>query len=53
MMINYTIDNAIIERIAREVILGKWGNGEIRKKRLAEAGYNYTEIQKKVNELLK
>ena len=48
-----TIDNAIIERIAREVILGKWGNGEMRKKRLVEAGYNYTEIQKKVNELLK
>lgn len=48
-----TIDNAIIERIAREVILGKWGNGEMRKKRIVEAGYNYTEIQKKVNELLK
>lgn len=48
-----TIDNTIIERIAREVILGKWGNGEARKNRLIEAGYDYTEIQKKVNELLK
>lgn len=48
-----TIDNIIIERIAREVILGKWGNGEARKNRLIEAGYDYTEIQKKVNELLK
>lgn len=48
-----TIDNIIIERIAREVIIGKWGNGEARKNRLIEAGYDYTEIQKKVNELLK
>lgn len=47
------IDNAIIERIAREVILGKWGNGKARKSRLIEAGYDYSEIRKKVNELLK
>ena len=47
------IDNTIIERIAREVIIGKWGNGEARKSRLIEAGYDYSEIQKKVNELLK
>ena len=38
--------------IAREVIAGKWGDGENRKKKLTAAGYNYTEIQKKVNELL-
>lgn len=39
--------------IAKEVIRGLWGNGEVRKKRLTEAGYNYTAIQKEVNKLLK
>ena len=39
--------------IAQEVIDGKWGVGEDRKKRLTEAGYNYKEIQRLVNELLK
>jgi N-acetylmuramoyl-L-alanine amidase CwlA len=41
-----------IEQIAKEVIQGKWGNGADRKKRLTNAGYNYAEVQKKVNELL-
>lgn len=40
------------DEIAREVIAGKWGNGNERKKKLTEAGYNYESIQKKVNELL-
>lgn len=39
--------------IATEVIAGKWGNGAIRKKRLTEAGYDYTAIQKIVNERLR
>lgn len=39
--------------IALEVIAGKkWGNGATRKKKLTDAGYDYDEIQKKVNELL-
>lgn len=38
--------------IAREVIDGKWGNGIERKTRLQSAGYNYTEIQSLVNQLL-
>ena len=38
--------------IAREVIDGKWGNGDDRRKKLTKAGYNYETIQKKVNELL-
>lgn len=42
-----------ITDIAKEVINGKWGNGETRKKKLEKAGYNYKEVQKKVNELLK
>lgn len=41
-----------IEEIAKEVIKGLWGNGEQRKKMLTEAGYNYNEVQSKVNELL-
>ena len=38
--------------IAKEVIAGKWGNGDARKKALTKAGYDYEAIQKKVNELL-
>lgn len=41
-----------IDTIAREVIAGKWGNGEARKKKLTAAGYNYSTVQKRVNELL-
>lgn len=45
--------NKSIDTIAREVIKGLWGNGQERKDRLTKAGYNYTSIQKRVNELLK
>lgn len=41
------------EEIAKEVINGKWGNGVDRKQKLKNAGYNYSEIQKIVNKLLK
>ncbi len=41
-----------VETIAKEVIEGKWGNGEERKTKLTAAGYNYTEVQNKVNELM-
>ena len=42
-----------LKQVAKEVINGRWGNGETRKKRLTEAGYDYKEVQKTVNELLK
>ncbi|MBR3244943.1 MAG: hypothetical protein IKF90_20010 [Parasporobacterium sp.] len=42
-----------VEEIAKEVIRGNWGNGQERKDKLAAAGYNYDEVQAKVNELLK
>lgn len=42
-----------ITQVAKEVIAGKWGNGETRKKKLKAAGYDYNAVQKKVNELLK
>lgn len=41
-----------VDEIAREVIQGKWGNGEERKKRLIAAGYDYAEVQKRVNKLI-
>lgn len=42
-----------VDTIAREVIKGLWGNGSDRKARLEAAGYNYKEVQSKVNALLK
>lgn len=39
--------------IAKEVIDGRWGNGEKRVAALKRAGYNPAIIQKKVNEILK
>ncbi len=42
-----------VEEVAREVIAGKWGNGDDRKNRLNNAGYNYSEVQAKVNQLLR
>lgn len=40
------------DEIADEVINGLWGNGDERKNRLEEAGYNYNEIQNIVNQKL-
>lgn len=42
-----------IDELAREVIAGKWGNGADRKNRLTAAGYDYSAVQKRVNELMK
>lgn len=41
-----------VDEIAKEVIAGKWGNGDTRKQKLTEAGYNFSEVQKRVNEML-
>lgn len=41
-----------VEELAREVIQGKWGNGEARKKALTEAGYEYSAVQARVNSIL-
>ena len=38
-----------IDMIAEEVLDGKWGNGDIRKKRLTDAGYDYKAVQTLVN----
>lgn len=41
-----------IDQLAREVIRGNWGNGEERKRRLTNAGYDYNKVQRRVNELI-
>lgn len=41
------------EEIAKEVVSGKWGNGNTRKTALIKAGYDYKTIQSLVNKLLK
>ena len=40
------------EELAKDVIAGKWGNGEERKNKLEKAGYNYDEVQYLVNKIL-
>ena len=44
--------NQNIDSIAAEVIQGDWGNGEERKERLEQAGYDYDAVQARVNEML-
>lgn len=39
------------DEVAREVLNGSWGNGNVRKSRLENAGYNFDAIQALVNEL--
>ena len=41
-----------VEELAKEVIQGKWGNGQERKDKLTAAGYDYHEVQALVNKLL-
>lgn len=42
-----------LNEVAQEVIDGKWGNGDERKKRLTEAGYNADLVQARVNAIVK
>lgn len=42
-----------IDTIAKEVIDGLWSSGTTRKLRLEQAGYNYQEVQNRVNEILR
>jgi len=41
-----------LEDLARDVIVGNWGNGRIRVIGLQEAGYNHSTIQQRVNEII-
>lgn len=40
-----------LSEIAKEVMQGKWGNGDERKKKLTQAGYDYAKVQAEVNKL--
>lgn len=46
------IDGDDIDKIAREVISGMWGNGSDRIYKLTNAGYDYQKVQDRVNEIL-
>lgn len=43
----------IIVSVAFEVLTGKYGNGEERKKALERDGYDYNKVQSCVNDLVK
>lgn len=40
-----------VDKIALEVLAGRWGNGTARRRRLTAAGYDYRTIQNRVNEI--
>lgn len=42
-----------VDELAKEVLAGKWGNGDARKTALTNAGYDYAKVQERVNELVK
>lgn len=41
-----------VDQLANEVLAGEWGNGVIRKAKLILAGYDYSAVQKRVNEIV-
>lgn len=41
-----------IDTIARECIVGIWGNGEERKAKITAAGFNYNAVQERINAIL-
>lgn len=41
-----------VSELVQEVIAGKWGNGNDRKSKLTDAGYNYNEVQSAVDSFL-
>lgn len=41
-----------VNELAKEVIAGKWGDGDERRKKLTAKGYNYSAVQKEVNRLV-
>lgn len=45
-------DRKTNEQLADEVLRGVWGNGDERRRRLTEAGYNYDAVQTVVNQRL-
>lgn len=45
--------NLSIHEVAEEVVEGKWGEDEICKKLLEEAGYNHNDVMHEVQRLIK
>ena len=43
-----------VEVVAKEVLAGKWGNGEEDRRKMQQVvGYDYGAVQRKVNELMR
>lgn len=40
------------QAIAAEVLMGKWGNGQERRRRLTQSGYDFDKVQSIVNALV-
>lgn len=47
------VDTTVLDSIAKDVIAGKYGNGSTRRKLLEAKGYNYNEVQTRVNQMLR
>lgn len=47
-----TLNRSQIDELARQVIIGNWGNGLARVLSLSDAGYNHATIQQRVNEII-
>lgn len=41
-----------VDAVAREVVNGDWGNGDVRRRRLEAAGYDFDQVQNRVNQML-
>lgn len=50
--LRYTDKSNELLKVAKDVIAGKYGNGEERKKALESLGYDYRKVQSLVNDLL-
>lgn len=48
-----TVTQVNLEEIANQVIRGEWGNGEERKKKLINAGWDYNAVQALVNQKMR
>lgn len=47
-----TANKKTVDELAKEVIAGKWSAGDERKTKLTAAGYDYSAVQNRVNEIL-
>ena len=47
-----TVEKKTVDEVAREVIAGKWYNGEDRRQLLLDYGYDPAAVQQRVNEIL-